>query len=1075
MRPNRWDPSTSRVKPSRSRCFTSRALGRRSTGHGEFNSPLVGRQAELLALQERITQLRAGKGGLVTICGEAGIGKSRLVAEVRRHIQALNMPAFPALDCVPRWVEGRCVSSQTALPYALWIDILRTVLSVPQEAPPQETASGVRAWLQENARDRHEELFPPLARLFGPAIELDGQQEPRDAEAQRRLLYEAVGTVLTRAASREPLIVVCEDLHWADPSSLELWAHLLPLIAEAPLLLVGTFRSEAGQVAQRLLGLAAAVSNASMLDLQPLSAEQCERLVRNLVGTDGLPQKLVYRILAQAEGNPFYVEEILRALIDGGVLARASTAEPWHVTREVDEIAIPDTVLGVLTARIDRLQRETRHVLQLASVVGRIFAHPVLAALAENIQDLEHHLAVLQQEELIRVRAGAAEREYIFKHELTREAAYNGILKRQRRVFHRQAAEALERLFPQQQGELLGVLAYHWEHTDEPARAIGYLLRSGDLARLAYARQEAVDAYERALALLKEQGDDEGTARTLLRLGMVHAAAFDFGKASKAYEQGFVFWSRCPSASQQADDLPPSSHPYRLLWGLEPKNWDPNPTFDYEIPLFSGLLEESCDLEAVPDVACSWELLDGGRTYLFHLRDDVRWSDDRPVTAGDFEFAWKRLLDPAVPPMNARRRALDPSTGMRSADLLHDLRGARAYHLGEISDPEAIGVRAVDPLTLLVELEQPAVYFLHVMAHPVAFPVPRHCVEQCGDAWCEAGTIVGNGPFVLKRWHPRERVDLARSPLYHGRFGGNVREVELLCLPYPTDWQARLELYESGLLDVLMISNWPRQGIELARRRHPDEYRSLPSLHTTAICINVRRPPFDDVRVRQAFAHAVDRRSLLADAQGDSVELATGGFVPSAMAGHSPQISLAYDPERARRLLAEAGYPGGRGFPEVEYRAFMTPNVTAAAARWTRNLQEVLDVSVRWTIVDWNEYYQGFDRQPPHIGFITWSANTPDPDDFLRVAYRHIQRYFGWGHDLYEQLVEGAKQVTDPEARLRLYRQADAILVREAAIVPFIHNPTVCLIKPWVKRYPLSPLAGVSAWTSLKDVVLAPH
>ena len=109
----------------------------------------------------------------------------------------------------------------------------------------------------------------------------------------------------------------------------------------------------------------------------------------------------------------------------------------------------------------------------------------------------------------------------------------------------------------------------------------------------------------------------------------------------------------------------------------------------------------------------------------------------------------------------------------------------------------------------------------------------------------------------------------------------------------------------------------------------------------------------------------------------------------------------------------------------------MTPNVHAAAARWTRNLQEVLDVSVRWTIVDWNEYYQSFDRQPPHVGFITWSANTPDPDDFLRVAYRHIQRYFGWGHDLYEQLVEGAKQVTDPEARLRLYRQADAILLEE--------------------------------------------
>ena len=892
---------------------------------------------------------------------------------------------------------------------------------------------------------------------------------------QRRWFCEAVRAVLTCAASREPLIVACEDLHWADASSLELWAHLLPLTADAPLLLLGIFRSEAGEVAQRLLDLAATVAGASMIELQSLSAKQCERLVRNLIGTDGLPQKLVYRILAQAEGNPFFVEEILRALIDGGVLARATAAEPWRVTREVDEIAIPDTVLGVLTARIDRLQRDTRHVLQLASVVGRIFAHPVLAALAENIQDLEHHLVVLQQEELIRERAGVVGREYIFKHELTREAAYNGILKRQRRIFHRQAAEALERLFPEQKGELLGLLAYHWEHTDEPARAVDYLLRLGDLARLAYARQEAVDAYERALPLLKEQGDDEGTARALLRLSMVHAAAFDFGQANKAYEQGFAYWNRCPPASQRVDDLPPSPHPFRLPWGLEPKNWDPNPTFDYEIPLFSGLLEESYDLEAVPDVARSWELLDGGRTYLFHLRDDVRWSDGRPVTAGDFEFAWKRLLDPAVPAMNARRRALDPSTGLRSADLLHDLRGARAYHGGETSDSGGLGVRAVDPLTLLVELEQPTVNFLHVMAHPVAFPIPQHRVEQFGDAWCEAGNVVGNGPFVLKRWHPCEHVELARSPLYHGRFSGNVQEVDLTCLLYPTDWPARLELYESGLIDMLMISNWPREGIELARRRHPNEYRSFPSLHTTATCVNVCRPPFDDVWVRQAFAYAVDRRTLLAEVQGDSVELATGGFVPPAMTGYTPQIGLAFDPARARRLLAEAGYPDGRGFPEVEYLAFMTPNVTRVATRLAQNLREVLGVSVHWTIVDWMEYYARFEHQSPHVGYITWSANTPDPDDFLRVAYRHIQRYFGWQHDHYERLVAEGRLVADPDARLRIYRQADAILVHEAAIVPYIHNPTNCLVKPWVKRYPLSPLTGVSAWTSLKDVVLAPH
>jgi ABC-type oligopeptide transport system substrate-binding subunit len=679
------------------------------------------------------------------------------------------------------------------------------------------------------------------------------------------------------------------------------------------------------------------------------------------------------------------------------------------------------------------------------------------------------------RQELIRPRAGGAEPEYIFKHALTQEAAYNGILRRQRQAFHRQAAEALERLYPERSDELLGLLALHREHSEEPARAIPYLLAVGDQARLAYAQQEAVSAYERALRLQQEVGNAEGAARTLMRLGLVHAAALDHERASAAYATSFAIRRSHPARQPAEDALPPAPHPHRRTWGLEPKNWDPNPTFDYEIPLFSGLLEETVELEAVPDVAWRWELEDGGRTYVFHLRDDVRWSDGHPLTAGDFEFAWKRLLDPAVPPMNARRRALDPSTGLRSAGLLHDVRGARAYHLGETHDPDAVGVRAVDPLTVVVELEQPVAYFLHVMAHPVAYPVPRHRVEEHGDAWCEAAHIVGNGPFVLKRWHPRERVDLARNPFYHGRFLGNVEEVELLCLPYPTDWPARLQLYDEDRLDLLGLGSWPREGIEVACRRHPDELCRQPAFHTAAVCLNVRRPPFDDVRVRQAFVQAADGQGILRQMQGDTVDPATGGLVPPAMAGHSPHIGLAYDPERAQRLLAEAGYPGGQGFPEIEYLVAMTPNASATTVLWLRILKEALGVAVRVKVVDWMEYYQRLEAEPPHMGYITWAADTPDPDNFLRVAYRHIQRYFGWRDEEYERLIEEARQPAEPAARLALYRQADGILVQEAAIMPYTHTPILHLLKPWVKRCPVSPLSTLSTWTSLRDTVMVPH
>lgn len=1056
------------------RVLHSRTCAGKSRGVAGLHAPLVGRQAELDTLSGALAQLAAGQGGVAAVMGEAGIGKSRLVAELRK-LAIDNCPLTTGNSRLRsvHWVEGRCLSYGGGMAYHLWLDLLRGVTGATLDQPPEAVAAALRRWVDRVCPEDQDATYPYLARLM--ALPLDPAEEQRLAGLAAPVLqqrtFEAVERIVACALALRPLALVCEDLHWGDPSSLALLERLLPLTQRGPLLLIALFRPEPGRdhptwrldqwAAQRQLAL----------HLQPLSAGESEALLVHLLG-QAVPARLAWRILAQAEGNPFYVEEIIRALIACGALARDPATGRYSLANDVDEIAIPDSLQSVLAARFDRLHHEERRVLQLASVLGRIFLHRVLAAIAGEVDDLDGRLRSLEQQELIRPRPGQPELEYAFKHALTQEAAYNGLLRRQRQQFHRQAAEALEQLYPQRQEDLLGLLAYHWEHSDQPQRAVDYLLRAGDRERLAYARPEANDYYQRSLALLQAQGDDEAAARVLLRLGLIHAEAFDYQQASQAYERGFTLWSR---RSRTPDVEPPSRQPFRLMWGIEPKDWHPNPSFDYEIPLFSGLLEESADLQAVPDVACRWDLLDGGRTYIFHLRDDVRWSDGQPVTAEDFEFAWKRLLDPAAAPMNARRRALDPSTGLRSADLLHDVRGARAYHLGQAGDPSTVGVRAVDPLTLVVTLEQPATYFLHVMAHPVAFPVPRHCVARYGDDWCEAERIVGNGPFLLKQWHPRRRVDLARYPLYHGRFGGNVHEVELLCLPYPTEWRERLALYEQDQLDILYIGNWPVEGIETARRRHPNEMRCQAGMHTTATCFNTNRPPFDDVRVRQAFVHALDRQGLLAAIQGDSVDPATGGLVPPAMAGHSAHIGLPFDPARARQLLTEAGYPGGRGFPEVEMCAVMTPNTSLTMVRWAQALRETLNISLQWTAVDWLSYYQRLERRPPHVGMLIWSADYPDPDNFLRVAYRHSQRYFGWRNTEYERLIDGARQLADPAARLRLYRQADTILVREAAIVPYLHNPALHLVKPWVHHWPQSALGTLSMWTALRDTVIAPH
>ncbi|MCB9133175.1 MAG: AAA family ATPase [Anaerolineales bacterium] len=1047
-------------------------------GVAGMDSPLVGRQPEFAALCAAVDRLHEGRGGLVTLVGEAGIGKSRLMAEVRKTLekQPLALPSSAAI----RWIEGRCLSYDGKVAYHLWQDLLRETLGASMEDSAEMVASSLERFVRVICPYNQESTVAFLARLMALPLPADWEErlDKMGAQDLQYHTFGAVKNVLSRAVQNWPIVLVCEDLHWGDPSSLALLAQLVPLVERTPLLLVCIFRPEPDQN-HPVWQIAAHGDRLSAgqhlsLHLQPLTADDSEILLTNLLGMP-LPSRLVLRILSQSEGNPFYVEEIIRSLIAHGALVQDPANGQWQLVDDLANIAIPETLQNVLAARIDRLDYNERHVLQMAAVIGRIFPLRVLAAVSSDVLNLEECLRSLVQQELIRQRSGAQELEYIFKHALTQEAAYNGTLKRQRQVFHRQTAEALERLFAERVEELLSILAHHWEHSDNPQRAVEYLLRVGDRARLAYANQEAADSYERALSLLQQQGNDEGSARILMRLGLVHVAAFDYQQASKAYERSFVLWNRRSPSPEGVAPLPLASQTHRRMWGIEPKNWDPNPTFDYEMPLFSGLLEESPDLSAVPDIARSWEMLDGGRAYIFHLRDDVRWSDGFPVTADDFEFAWKRLLDPAVPPMNARRRALDTSTGLRSAGPLYDVCGAHAYHTGQSGNPDSVGVHATDPLTLVVELERPVAYWLHIMANPATFPVPRHRVEQYGDDWCEADRIVTNGPYLLDRWHPREQVDLVRNPHYHGRFSGNAHRVELLCLPYPTDWPERLALYEAGELDYLFIGNWPIPGVAEAARRRSADHRRMPALHTASTCFNVQLPPFDDRRVRQAFAMASDIASGMASGRVRSQEIVTGGFLPAAMPGYSAGIALGYDPERARVLLAEAGYPGGRGFPEVTYYFIMTPGSSMMEESLVPQMEETLGVKIHLEILEWGEYHLRLKTKPPHIGLHTWSANYPDPDDFMRVAYHDIQRYFGWRDEQYETLVDEARTLTDQAQRIKLYRQADAILVREAAIVPIMHAPTSCLIQPWVERLVISPLSAMSLWTSLRDVVIRPH
>ena len=319
-----------------------------------------------------------------------------------------------------------------------------------------------------------------------------------------------------------------------------------------------------------------------------------------------------------------------------------------------------------------------------------------------------------------------------------------------------------------------------------------------------------------------------------MKLGMAHHAAFDFSAAEAAYAEGFGLLAR-QQAWQAAAGMASGQLATLRLARLAPRTLDPGADDGRDAwlidQLFAGLVAEGPDMAIVPDVARDWQIEDGGRTYIFHLRHDVCWSDGLPVTAGDFEFAWRRALDPATgapfagPAGRYRRSGSPPGLARRPSG-------------------SQLGVQALDRSTLRVTLSEPSNSFLYVLAHRIAFPVPRHLVERTGAAWTEPAHLVGNGPFLLADWRPGEALTLARNPDYHGRFAGNVGQVQVTLL---ADWtEQSYDLYEAGQVDAMPIHRFSRSETIRLHRRHPGEFRSVPDLRVDYIAFDTRRPPFDD-------------------------------------------------------------------------------------------------------------------------------------------------------------------------------------------------------------------------------------
>jgi class 3 adenylate cyclase/tetratricopeptide (TPR) repeat protein len=464
-----------------------------------ISSPLVGRNDEFATAKDCIEHLQNGQGGIVSIIGEAGLGKSRLMAEIYNHTLEAN------IGLTQQWFEGRCLSYGQTISYWPFQEILYLYAGITENDSETEARQKLESCVTELFTQETAEILPYLASLL--TLEVKGEYAERvkylDGEALGHQIFLSSRRFFERLAQAYPLVLVFEDLQWVDESSALLLEHILSLVERSPLLIFGVSRPDSTTPAAKLREIAAKdyASCYTEIRLGPLSLIDSAQMTRKLLDVDSLTPRVKKMIVDKAEGNPFFLEEIIRSLIDAGAVVRDPASRRWQATAEAETITIPDTIQGVITARVDRLDEDIKRILRSAAVIGRSFPYLVLRTIERENRKLDQQLAELQGIELIREKQREPELEYIFKHALVQEVIYESILLQKRRKLHAQVGQAIEALFADRLEEFYSLLAYHYAQAEVWEKAHDYLMKAGDQAGRVAADAEALAHYEQAITV----------------------------------------------------------------------------------------------------------------------------------------------------------------------------------------------------------------------------------------------------------------------------------------------------------------------------------------------------------------------------------------------------------------------------------------------------------------------------------------------------------------------------------------------------------------------------------------------
>lgn len=463
-----------------------------------------------------------------------------------------------------------------------------------------------------------------------------------------------------------------------------------------------------------------------------------------------------------------------------------------------------------------------------------------------------------------------------------------------------------------------------------------------------------------------------------------------------------------------------------------------------ELAAFEGLTRYGADDIPEPGVAERWTISKDNLTYTFHLRKNAKWSNGDPVTAHDFEYAWKR--------------ALDPKLAAEYAYQLYYIKNGEAYNTGKISDPKQVGVKALDNYTLQVTLEAPCPYFTSMTSFPTLLPVHKKFVEANPDKWATSpDTYIGNGPFKVVKWVHNQRLEFSPNPYYW-----NKEKIKLTKLVYlmVEEQSTSLTMFESGQVDFIDDNGIPRP--EVPRLESEGVLKKNPYLGTYYYRLNVKNPPLNNVKVRKALALAIDRAALVRYVTKAGEIPATGLVpegVPDAVKGSTfrqvggDKFFKDADYATAKKLLAEAGYPGGKGFPTIEiiYNTHEMHKQIAEAIQemWKKNL----NINVTITNQEWKVYLDTMHQiSYKHALRSGWIGDYVDPMTFMDMFVTDGgNNNTNWSNAQYDKLIDIAKKTANQKVRMKAMHDAEKILMDEMPIIPIYFYTKPYLMKDWVK------------------------